>query len=67
MARERLATHYVREILRQKPTLKRSHREVMAALDVSIVVSGIVTRAAALGLDWEAVEVLGDEALAMRR
>jgi transposase len=67
MATERLAMHQVREILRQKLTLKRSHREVMAALGVSMgVVSGVVTRAAALGLDWGAVEALDDEALEVR-
>ena len=67
MATERLAMHDVREILRQKLTLKRSHREVVAALGVSMgVVSGVVTRAATLGLDWEAVEALEDEALEVR-
>ena len=49
MATERLAMHHVREILRQKLTLKRSHREVVAALGVSMgAVSGVVTRAATL-------------------
>src|SRR5580658_5214623 len=58
MATERLAMHQAREILRQKLTLKRSHREVVAAVGVSMgAVSGVVTRAAALGLDWEALEV----------
>src|SRR5262249_60079755 len=67
MATERLAMHQVREILRQKLTLERSHREVMAALGVSMgVVSGVVTRAAALGLDWAAVETLDDETLEVR-
>ena len=67
MATERLAMHDVREILRQKLTLKRSHREVVAALGVSMgVVSGVVTRAATLGLDWKAVEALDDEALEVR-
>ena len=67
MATERLAMHHVREILRQKLTLKRSHRAVVEALGVSMgVVSGVVTRAATLGLDWEAVEALDDEALEVR-
>ena len=67
MATERLAMHQAREILRQKLTLKRSHREVVAAVGVSMgAVSGVVTRAAALGLDWEAVEALDDEALEVR-
>jgi len=51
MATERLAMHDVREILRQKLTLKQSHREVMAALGVSMgVVSG---RTSAFGQDAE--------------
>ncbi len=59
MATERLAMHQAREILRQKLTLRRSHREVVASVGVSMgAVSGVVTRAAALGLDWEAVEAL---------
>jgi transposase len=67
MATERLAMHDVREILRQKLTLKRSHRAVVEALGVSMgVVSGVVTRATTLGLDWEAVEALDDEALEVR-
>jgi transposase len=67
MATERLAMHDVREILRQKLTLKRSHRAVVQALGVSMgVVSGVVTRAATLGLDWAAVEALDDEALEVR-
>lgn len=64
MATERLAMHQAREILRQKLTLKRSHREVVAALGVSIgTVSKVAGRAMALGLDWTAIEALDDEAL----
>ena len=67
MATERLAMHQAREILRQKLTLKRSHRDVVSAVGVSMgTVSGVVVRAAALGLDWEAVEALDDEALEAR-
>ncbi len=67
MATERLAMDKAREILRQKLTLKRSHREVVAALGVSMgLISSVVTRAAALGLAWEAVEALDDEALEVR-
>ncbi|WP_437644946.1 IS21 family transposase [Sorangium sp. So ce362] len=56
--------HQAREILRQKLTLKRSHREVVAALGVSIgTVSKVAGRAMALGLDWTAIEALDDEAL----
>src|SRR5262249_13726799 len=67
MATERLAMHQAREILRQKLTLKRSHREVVAALGVSMgTISSVVGRATALGLDWEAVEALDDETLEVR-
>jgi transposase len=67
MATERLAMHQAREILRQKLTLKRSHREVVAALGVSIgTVSNVAGRAAALGLDWTAIEALDDETLEER-
>jgi transposase len=67
MATERLAMHQAREILRQKLTLKRSHRDVMSAVGVSMgTVSNVVARAVALGLDWEAVEALDDEALEVR-
>jgi transposase len=67
MATERLAMHQAREILRQKLTLKRTHREVAAGLGVSMgVISGVVTRAAGLGLDWPAVEALDDDALEVR-
>jgi transposase len=67
MATERLAMHQAREILRQKLTLKRSHRDVMAALGVSMgTVSSVTGRAAALGFDWEAIEALDDETLETR-
>ena len=67
MATERLAMQQVREILRQKLTLKRSHRDVMAALGVSMgVICSVVGRAAALGLDWEAAEALSDEEVRAR-
>jgi hypothetical protein len=67
MATERLAMHQAREILRQKLTLNRTHREVRAGLGVSMgVISGVMTRAAALGLDWPAVEALDDDVLEVR-
>ena len=67
MATERLAMHQAREILRQKLTLKRSHRDVMHSVGVSMgTVSGVMVRATALGLDWAAVEALDDEALEVR-
>jgi transposase len=53
-----------REILRQKWCLGRSHREVARSLGKSIgAISATVSRAAAAGLDWEAVGALSDEAL----
>ena len=59
--------HQAREILRQKLLLKRSHREVMSAVGVSMgTVSGVTCRATALGLDWAALEALDDEALDVR-
>jgi len=64
MATERLAMHQAREIIRQKLTLKRTHREVMAAVGVSMgTVSAVMSRALALGLDWEGIEALDDEEL----
>jgi transposase len=48
---------HVREILRQKWCLGRSHREVAASLGVSVgVVSGTLTRAQEAGLGWAWVE-----------
>jgi transposase len=55
---------HLREILRQKLTLKRSHREVAAALGISpSTVAGVSTDAVALGLDPAAVEALTDAEL----
>lgn len=57
MAGPRLSMRHVREILRQKWRLGRSHREVAASLGVSVgVVSGTLARAREAGLDWAAVE-----------
>jgi len=56
-----------REILRQKWTLGRSHREVAASLGVSVgVVAKAVTRAAATKLSWEQVAGLDEAALEAR-
>ncbi len=64
MATERLSMRNTREILRQKWTLGRSPREVGQSVGVSIgAVSGAITRAIAAGLDWPAVQALGDDAL----
>lgn len=67
MATERLSMRSVREILRQKWVLKRSHREVARGLGISAgFVGGLMVRATKLGLDWEQVEGLTEEALEER-
>jgi transposase len=64
MATERLSMRNTREILRQKWTLGRSHREVGQSVGVSIgAVSAVIARATAAGLDWLAVTALADDAL----
>jgi transposase len=64
MATERLPMRHVREILRQKLALKRSHRQVARSLGISpSTVANVVTDAAALGLDLAAVEALTDAEL----
>jgi transposase len=67
MATERLTMQKLREILRQKLELKRSHRDVARALMISAgAVGTAMTRANALGLDWPTVCELSDEALETR-
>ena len=67
MATERLSMRKIREILRCKWALGRSHREVASSLGVSVgAVSGVERRARAAGLDWPTAEALGDEALEAR-
>ncbi len=57
----------IREILRQKWTLGRSHREVAGQLGAGLgTVSGVERRARAAGLDWPQVEALTDEVLETR-
>jgi len=64
MATERLEMHVLREILRQKLVLGRSHREVVASVGVSIgKVSSVLARAQALGLDAAGVEARSDAEL----
>ena len=59
MATERLPMRNIREILRLKWTLRRSHRETARSLGISAgAVASVVTRAKATGLTWEAVEAL---------
>ena len=68
MAAERLSMRCVREVLRQKWVLKKSHREVARSLDISSgYVSGVVTRAAATGLTcWSEAEALTELVLEAR-
>ena len=64
MAAERLPMRHVREILRQKFVMARSNREVARSLGISAgKVSETATRARALGLEWEALALLSDDAL----
>lgn len=57
----------LREILRQKLLLGRSHRQAAAAVRISPgSVASAATRAKVLGLDWDAVEKLDDEELETR-
>lgn len=67
MATERLSMRKTREILRLKWQLGRSHRDVKRATGVGVgTVSETLNRALAAGLDWAAVEVLGDDELEAR-
>ena len=67
MATERLSMRQIREILRQKWGLGRSHREVAQSLRISNgTVGTTVLRARAAGLDWVQVDALTDEALETR-
>lgn len=64
MATERLEMQVLREVLRQKLVLGRSHREVVAAIGVSIgKVSSVLARAHTLGLDAAGVEAMSDAEL----
>lgn len=58
----------VKEVLRQKWVLKRSNREVGRSLSISSgFVSGVVTRAVAIGLNaWAEVDGLTEEDLEER-
>jgi len=67
MATERLSMRQIREILRQKWTLGRTHRQVAEGLRVGLgTVSTVERRARAAGLDWGQVDTLSDEALEAR-
>lgn len=67
MATERMTMRDLREILRQKLLLGRSHRQAAQAVGVSPgSVASAVTRAQLLCLDWEAIEKLDDDSLETR-
>jgi len=67
MATERLAMHHLKEILRQKLVLRRSHRKVAKAVGVSVgLVSGIMSRATVLQLVAEDVDALDEAELEER-
>ncbi len=67
MATERLSMRKLREILRHKWALGRSHRDVAASLGVSVgAVSAAEQRGRCAELDWATVESLTDEALELR-
>jgi transposase len=64
MAAERISMRQIREILRQKWVLKKSHRAVCESVGVSSgAVSGLLARATVTGLDWSHVQKLDDAAL----
>ena len=59
MATERLLMRDIREILRLKWTLRRSHRETARSLGISAgAVASVVTRAKAIALTWDTVGAL---------
>jgi transposase len=65
MATERLSMRKIRDILRLKWVLERSHREIARATGVGLgTVSEVVWRARTAGIDsWAAVEALDDQSL----
>ncbi len=57
MATERLSMRQIREVLRQKWVLGRSHREVAESLRIGLgTVSVVLERATQAGLDWPTVQ-----------
>jgi len=67
MATERLPMRHIREILRLKWTLKRSHRETARSLGISPgAVASVVSRATQIGLTWDALGDVTDDALEER-
>ena len=67
MATERLPMRHIREILRLKWRLTRSHRETARSLGISPgAVASVISRATAIGLTWDALEGVSDDALEQR-
>jgi transposase len=67
MAAERLSMRQLKEVLRQKWVLGRSHRQIAASVGISAgSVGGALCRATAAGLDWGQVEGLDESALEAR-
>ena len=67
MATGRLSMRSIREILRQKLVLKKSHREVARSVGLSAgAVGGVMGRATKLGLDWATAEALPEDELEER-
>jgi hypothetical protein len=67
MATERLPMRHIREVLRLKWRLQRSHRETARSLGISPgAVASVITRASGIGLTWDALEGLTDDALEQR-
>src|SRR5262249_41785484 len=67
MATERLPMRHIREILRLKWHLQRSHRDTARSLGISAgAVASVIGRARGIGLTWDALDGLTDEALEQR-
>jgi len=67
MATERLPMRHIREVLRLKWRLHRSHRETALSLGISAgAVASVLSRATKVGLTWEALDGLTDDALEAR-
>jgi hypothetical protein len=67
MTTPRLPMHRIREIVRQKWSLGRTHREIARSVGCSVgAVWKVLDRASAAGLDLAAVEALDDRELEAR-
>jgi len=67
MATERLPKRQIREILRQKWLLGRSHRQVAESLRIGLgTISLVLEKAKQAGLEWPTVQTLTEEVLEAR-